>query len=196
MKRCSSCGLEKELDYFYKHKGNYDGHSYACKKCSLGKAKEYQKTKEGLVSGIYNHQKQYSKTKPYKTPSYNNKELREWLFSQKKFHEMYDLWVYNDYDETLTPSCDRIENHIGYMLCNIQLTTWGEHLIKSGEDVRNGIDNKRSRAVISIDMYSGEEVEYYSMSQASRETGTFVSNIFKACNGQYIHTGNYYWKYK
>jgi hypothetical protein len=40
MKRCSTCGVEKSLESFYRYKRNKDGHLGVCKRCFL--ARKYE----------------------------------------------------------------------------------------------------------------------------------------------------------
>ena len=44
LKRCSKCGIEKELGEFHKHKRFQDGHQYVCKQCTALKARIYYQT--------------------------------------------------------------------------------------------------------------------------------------------------------
>mgnify|MGYP006409464129 CR=1 FL=1 len=46
MKKCNKCKVEKPLAEFNKHKGNKDGHRYACKSCS---ANYYAENKEEIA---------------------------------------------------------------------------------------------------------------------------------------------------
>lgn len=41
MKKCSSCGIEKELSKFYKRKASKDGHRSNCKSCVAIYKKKY-----------------------------------------------------------------------------------------------------------------------------------------------------------
>jgi len=51
MKRCTSCGIEKTPDAFYKHKGRADGLTSACKECSKAKVAAYAKANPAKVRG-------------------------------------------------------------------------------------------------------------------------------------------------
>ena len=49
MKKCSKCGVEKELSEFYKNKKSNNGIYSICKKCECKKSKEYcRKNKEKI----------------------------------------------------------------------------------------------------------------------------------------------------
>ena len=57
MKRCSTCGVEKSLESFYRYKRNKDGHLGVCKRCFLElRAKNEEKRRAGqrwLRMGAY-----------------------------------------------------------------------------------------------------------------------------------------------
>ena len=42
-KKCSKCGIEKELSEFVKNKSKKDGLSYICKQCNIEYQKEWYK---------------------------------------------------------------------------------------------------------------------------------------------------------
>jgi len=196
-KVCSKCGELKSLDDFYKRKDRKVGVISECIICSKERCKKYHRTKDGLVTKIYYSQICNSKQKGNRSPTYSKQELKEWLFSQKIFHELYDKWKDSGYDKMLVPSCDRTDDYQGYSLDRLQLMTWGNNINKSYEDKKNGVNNKNSIAVISIHKITNKETEYYSMHQAERQTGIFQSNISKCCANKKKHNsaGGYYWKY-
>jgi len=195
-KKCTTCGKIKELDEFHKHILGKYGVSSECGICFNKRSKEYRRTKKGLVTRMYGSQVYISKKRGYTIPTHTKKELKDWLFSQKKFHELYDSWKNSGYLTDLSPSCDRIDDYKGYSLSNIQLMTWEENNNKHYEDRKNGINNKRNKAVISIHKITMEEEYYYSISQAERETNTFNQDISKCCLGKRKSAGGYYWKFK
>lgn len=54
---------------------------------------------------------------------------------------------------------------------------------------------KKSKPVIGISKESGLILEYPSISEASRHTGTHNSHICECCNGKLKSAGGYYWMY-
>ena len=111
---------------------------------------------------------------------------------------LYNEWVTSGYDKYAKPSLDRIDDYKGYSFDNIQLMTWGENDTKGSLDVRNGINNKHSKAVLQYDLNGNFIKEYYSMAQAERETGVSHSNISNVCQHKryLITSGGYKWEYK
>jgi hypothetical protein len=186
-KVCSKCKIEKDLSEFYK-----DKNKHWCKKCF----NIYRKSKSQLVTTIYSHQKSRTKEKGYPLPTYTKNELKEWLYSQPKFHKLYDNWKRLDFQKDYTPSVDRKNDYLGYSIANIQLMTWRENLIKVGEDVKNGKNNKRNKIVFQYDLDDNLLKEYYSISHAARKTNSIYSNIIGCCKGKYKTTNGFKWKYK
>jgi 5-methylcytosine-specific restriction endonuclease McrA len=73
-KICIKCGIEKQLEEFYKDKSRFDGLEYLCKKCSKNKGQKYykenkiiicknqEKYREANKQKIQKKQKEYYKT--------------------------------------------------------------------------------------------------------------------------------------
>lgn len=129
-------------------------------------------------------------------PTYTNKELREWLFSQKLFHELYDNWKINNYEINLVPSVDRIDDYFFYTMDNIQLMTWEENNKKGYSDRRNGKNNKCNKVVRQYDLNDNFVAEYHSTMEAYRQTGISRGNISECCMGNRKTAGGCKWKYK
>lgn len=103
----------------------------------MNKVQKYQKTKKGLCSKIYQNQKLNCRRRGRPSPTYTMIELREWMFSQKKFHVLFDNWKRLDFQKAYSPSVDRIDDKISYTMANIQLMTWEENNQK-GYNSRRG----------------------------------------------------------
>ena len=96
-----------ETEFYKKGKSNRVLRS-SCIQCENNKVHEYLLTKGGVVSMIYSTQKANSVKRNHPLPSYTRQELKEWLFSQSLFHELYDDWVSSGYKRNLKPSVDRV----------------------------------------------------------------------------------------
>jgi len=194
-KECTKCNEVKEISEFYKRNASYDGVAHLCKRCSQKKHIKYIRTKKGLISKIYGQQRKSSRERGHNYPSYSNNELKEWMLSQKLFHELYDEWKISGYDKMLIPSCDRIDDYRGYSLSNIQITTWQDNFDKGHYNIKNGINNKQNKAVISINPITGEKIKYHSAREAARIIDIFRENISACCNGRAKSAGGLYWRH-
>ena len=160
------------------------------------RSSEYKNSKIGVVSVIYSSQKQHSKHRGHPMPSYTKKELKDWLYSQKKFHELYDVWKANGYEKDLKPSCDRLDDYKPYTLDNLQITTWRGNYKKVHRDKIDGVNNKQSKAVLQFTLDGNFIAEYHSMNEAERQTGISHGNISSVCTGLRNKAGGFVWKYK
>jgi len=202
-KKCSKCGENKSLSNFGKRKDSYDRHAHICKPCINLQVKEYSRTKKGLVAHIYAAQRSSSRIRLHDLPSYSIQELREWAYSQKIFHELYDTWKASGYQKDLIPSFDRLDNECSYTLSNLQIVTWAEN---------NRLGHKytaklQSKAVVQLDKETGEIIaKFDGTMDAQRLTGINQSNISNVCNNKvriksdghiqtYRSAGGYRWKY-
>ena len=195
-KRCIKCGEIKPLSSFYKDKGKKDGYMNICKSCASEYSERYYKTKKGVVTAIYRDQRSSSKKRKHPMPNYSNKELREWLFSQKRFHELYDTWEASGYINDLRPSCDRIDDYQPYTLDNLRIVTWRDNMYRHYEDVKNGLNNKRSKAVLQFTLDGEFVAEYYSQAEAGRRVKINPKHISSVCIGKRKTTGGFIWKFK
>lgn len=197
-KKCTKCGEVKLFSEFYKRASTLDGLTYYCKVCATKEDLEYKRSKNGIISVIYNSQVSSSKKRNHPTPTYSKEQLKDWCLKQESFHELYDNWVVSGYDRWLKPSCDRTDDYQGYSLRRLRITTWGENKSKGENDRRSGIDNRSHKAVTSINIKTGVKKEYSSASIAARELGLYQTNISKCCLGNTgrITSGGYKWEFK
>ena len=196
-KLCLKCGKTRELTDFSFCVTNKDGVRTECKKCIKKRNKRYRRTKNGVISTIYNGQKIRSRKRKWRPPSYTNEELGNWLLNQSLFHQLYSAWKNSNYNSEVKPSCDRIDDYKPYALDNLQLMTWKQNHTKSCLDRRNGNNNKTNKAVVQLTLKRQKIVdEYCSIREAERVTGIANQNIYSCCVQHYTHAGGYIWKYK
>ncbi len=198
LKICSLCKVEKNIDFFPKDKKHSDGLNSWCHECYKKKASSYSKTKSGVISKIYNHQKDSSVKRNHTPPSYSFNELRDWCYSQEIFHKLYDDWVLNQFDTNLKPSIDRLNDYLPYTFDNIRIITWNDNNKKGNRDRVNGINNKDSLAILQFSLDDIFIAEYHSSKDAERKTGINHRHILNVCKNKpkYITAGGYKWKYK
>lgn len=196
-KKCSKCGDVKLVSEFYKRNDRMTGYSSSCKKCKNNKVDQYLKTKDGLVTTIYKGQRNSSRLRNSNHPDYSKEQLKEWLFSQPNFSELYDNWVASGYNKWLKPSCDRLKDNLPYSIANLQLITWEENNLKSHIGMMNGELKDNHRPVVQLNMNGDFIQEFHSISEAARNIPNgSVSNIIAAANGTTKHSRGFKWKFK
>lgn len=129
-KKCPTCKTIKDLSEYGVRRERNNLPKALCRQCEKAAIKKYQRSKKGVSGVIYLSQKLHSKRRGHSGPTYSKAELREWLYSQKKFHLLYDNWKRLDYQKNYKPSVDRIDDDLGYTISNIQLVTWRENNLK------------------------------------------------------------------
>jgi len=196
-KKCNSCNKIKKISDFNRHKVSIDGFKTNCRKCTIKKAKKYRRSKRGLITRLYNSQKASSKRRGYSLPSYTREELYDWMISAKKFHELFDDWIKNNYNVEYAPSVDRLDSYNPYTMGNIRITTWKENRDQYYSDVKCGIDNRKSRAVLQFSKDNVFINEFHSVIEASRRTNVSDANIGIVCSkGRLKTAGGFKWKWK
>jgi len=196
IKKCRACGELKPLYEFNRNKNKKDGYFDRCKACENERNKRYGRSKNGVASTIYRSQKSSSKQRGHPMPTYSSKELKEWLYSQSKFHELYDTWKAGGYISDLKPSCDRLDDYKPYTLDNLQIVTWRRNYKRVHRDMMNGVNNKTNKAVLQFTLDGELIAEYYSLRKAERCTGVGNGSISSVCKGNSKTAGGFIWKFK
>lgn len=179
-KKCPKCKETKLLSEFNLDKSKQYGVSGRCRICQNEDGKNYLHSKDGLVTQIYTHQKEQSKRRGHGCPEYSKSELKLWLFSQEKFHELFEYWELGWFKRLDSPSVDRIDNNFGYRFDNIQLVSWEENKNKSHEQRKLNLDGTGIR-IVSIDKKTKEVSFYVSCHDAERKTGIASTHIWACC---------------
>jgi len=194
-KYCPRCRTTRLASEFYKNNKHKSGLSSYCKVCNSSYSKHKKRTKEGLVKRMYWSQRTNAKQRGHHLPFYTKQELKDWLYSQKIFHELYDNWKSSGFEKSLTPSCDRLDDYKSYTLDNLQVVTWIENNQRSHKDMISGVNNKRGKPVVGVNIYTGERFEFHSIHEAGRKTPADYQNIWKCIKGKYNSAGGYKWEY-
>jgi len=204
-KKCSKCGEVKDVSCFLKRKSYKDGIVSYCVECDKKHRSLVHKTKRGLIAETYQHQKSSSKQREMNPPTYNMEDLYSWCMKEDSFHTLFSEWEVSGYDKNLTPSIDRIDSRKSYFFENIRVVTWEQNRKFAHIERSNGLDNV-AKAVISISK-KNETKEYFSITEASKQTGISISDISHICVGRkrkdskgFMYTprtaGGYKWKFK
>ncbi|MDA3837240.1 MAG: NUMOD1 domain-containing DNA-binding protein [Nanoarchaeota archaeon] len=186
MKKCTKCG--ELTDNFSPNKRMTEGLASWCRDCINKKLKEFVRTKIGLAKKIYRRQKFNSIKRGHRQPAYTKEDFIEWILNNSSFNNLYEKWVASDFKFELIPSCDRLDNSVGYSFSNIQVVTWEEN--------RKNSNISRRRKVKQFDINGNFIKEYISLSEAFRITHTNTGNIHSCCLGKRKQASGYKWKYK
>lgn len=96
--------------------------------------KKYEKTKHGKLMRAYRNMLsrvggvQWRKSHLYAGKDILPKdEFYAWALSSAEFHALYDAWVESGYDRRLSPSVDRVDSHLGYVVGNMRWLTHSEN---------------------------------------------------------------------
>jgi hypothetical protein len=105
--------------------------------------KKYEKTKKGkLVRTYRNMLSRVEGILQKKSHLYEGKDILskeafyKWSMQDPQFHKLHDEWVASGYDRRLSPSIDRIDVALGYILGNMQWLTHSENSSKASRQKR------------------------------------------------------------
>ncbi len=195
LKICTNCNTEKHTTLFHKSTQKKDGYRNFCKSCEKEKEKLFYQTKHGVVVRIYKNQKVNSKTRHHHPPKYSCMELEEWMFSQKKFHLIFNNWKRLGYQKDYRPSIDRKNDYLGYTMDNIRITIHLKNVLRGHKDRKNGRNNKQNKEVLQYSKDMDVVGVFHSIHEASRKTGVTFQNISKVCNKERLKSGGYFWSF-
>ncbi len=195
-KRCTQCGISKNLFLFAKNKKAADGLQNTCKECQKQWKIKYRKTIKGVIDVIYNSQKQSSKRRKHKPPAYTKDQLYEFAISSNIFIQIFDSWASLGYQKILKPSFDRLDDSKGYSFSNFnKWMTWQENRDKGHSDMRSGklSSGTPHRSVIQMTTNGVFIAKFVSQKEALRLTGIADSSICKVVNGNRKTAGGFIW---
>jgi len=195
-KLCLNCNEDKEQEEFYPCKNSNDGYGTVCRKCTSEQGKEYRHSLVGLARKTYHNQVVASKRRGHISPNYTEEEFIIWMIRQDSFPELYKNWVESGYDTKLKPSGDRLDDYQPYTFDNLRLVTWGENEQKLRDDVRNGVNTKKSKGCIQFSLDGELIAEFHSLRDAARATNSDSAGISSCCNNKQFKHNNFIWKYK
>lgn len=158
----------------------------------LKHGRKYSRTKKGWASKSYGGMVQRSKRRGHPLPNFTLEDFKSWCFSQKEFHELFNVWVNLNFDTDYRPSVDRLSNKLSYVFSNMQVITSKENQLK---DAANNLPKK---AVIQLSLEGKPIMVFNSVTEANEATGVEMTGIIKCCNGKRKSgiAGNYRWNYK
>lgn len=92
----------------------------------------YWKTRKGKLMMTYNNMNRrvrgYVKSHLYEgLDLLSRDDFYRFSLCGESYHKLYEDWVSSDYERRLSPSIDRIDTSLGYVLGNIQWITQSEN---------------------------------------------------------------------
>lgn len=186
MKNCIECKIDKELSEFHKCKNAKDRHSNNCKSCRKEYDSSRDKTLSGLVSGVYDRQRQSSRAREHSLPAYSKYELIDWVLRQKLSWELFKDWENSNYNTELKLSIDRLKDNLPYTFCNIRVCTWRENIEKEWR--------RKNKSIKSINKVTKEERTYKSIKLACEDLALSPSQISNVLSKLSKTAGGYYFE--
>jgi hypothetical protein len=96
--------------------------------------KKYEKTKQGKLVRTYRNMQirvwgmLEAKAHLYEgLPLLDRGDFYSWSLNNQSFNDLFDCWVVSGYSRKLSPSIDRINSSLGYVLENMRWLTHSEN---------------------------------------------------------------------
>ena len=197
-KKCSTCGITKNINRFTKIKNRIVKEKAQCKDCEKIIKEKLRCTKHGVALKLYDSQMQRCKRRKSNVPTYTKMEFKKWIMDQYEFHEIYDNWIMRGMKKEDVPSIDRKDDNLSYTIDNIQVMRWEDNDIKGSNDHKSGKIRYDQKKVIQYTTDGEYIAEYHAINEAERQTGINHANIVSCCKKRkrYSHAGGFIWRYK
>lgn len=144
---------------------------------------------------IFYDQVKNSKERRHAPPQYTKEELYEWMTTQTEFSTLYQEWVDSEFTSDFRPSCDRLDNTIGYTFDNIELVPFKVNKERAYRDTKAGLigTGKKVYKYAPTGEFMSEFVS--SVEAASSIAGADHRNIATACRGAIPSAYSFLWSY-
>ena len=153
--------------------------------------KKYREENKGsflfFTAKMYGRQRESSRSRGHKMPTYTLEELRYWMQQQENLSSLMKAYKESGFKKDFIPSVDRLDNSKSYSFDNIQLVSWRENYMKERA--------KMSKAVNQLTMEGEFVKEWSSMEEVERYLGIFRSGISNVCRGKQKTAGGFKWEY-
>ncbi len=196
MLRCSKCAELKSKNEFYKNSLIKNRkYNWYCKICLEKSKKNYQHTIDGIISLIYDSQKRSAQKRQHHLPFYTKTELLLHAKKDKQFIALFKAWKDSNYEHSLKPSYDRLDNNKSYVFSNIEAVTWQENMDRYHKN-KHSLNRRGYVVPVAAINDKGEIVEKFtSLTKAAmhveiKNIGDISASITR--NGT---AGGYKWKY-
>jgi len=124
-------------------------------------------------------------------PAFTLEEFRSWILNQPNYTDLYEDWVFSDFQKDLAPSVNRKIDTVGYILSNMEILTWRENWELGNEAVIAGTARTSNhRRVQNVD--TGEI--FISTAAAAKSVGRNQATLRMEIDTD-IRCGGYLWTY-
>lgn len=196
MTACTKCKTLKPDSSFYRNISKSNGLYSFCKDCHNSltrKNRDRKSKKEIILSRWHAINARCGKLKGYKDIKnlISKKDFIE-MMDNPSFAKMYNTWVESGFQNSLSPSVDRIKPDGHYCKDNIQWLTWGDNAKKAAR-----VNRRKTQPVFQHDLDGVLLREYVSFADAARTvTGSTkaTGNISKCARGELKTAYGFIWK--
>ena len=121
--QCIKCGKRKA-------KGK------TCKFCHRARATNCSRTLVGCLQKRYRDLKSHSKSFGWPEPAFSSDEFVQHFINDPQYCGIHAVWVASDFSKWLSPSTDRIDPTVPYILDNLRMITWRQNFLKGVQEDR------------------------------------------------------------
>ena len=155
-------------------------------KNSLQNTQRFRRTRKGILTNIYQHQKARMKVE------YSLRQLQERFVNDRRFIRLHTEWIKNNCDKQYKPTIDRINSRKNYSLRNIHCLTWAENRFK-----QSALDGKRGIKPAVFQIMGNKVIKrFQSQRHVVKELGISQGNLSSVLNGKRKYVNGYKFIYE
>jgi hypothetical protein len=184
---CRTCNVEKERSEFYV--SSLARNERKCKACCKKYNREKLKDVNFLIDHIYNKQAYTCRRKDRKSTKlrYTREELLKWVNGQKRFFELYRVWLESDLHALLRPTICRKDVNADFTLDNLRIVT-----VKESKSV---LPKNQMRPIGQFTVSGNLVTRYPGIQFAARDLKGSVRHIMSSLQQKEKTYRGYIWRY-
>ena len=132
---CTNCKIIKPLVDYSRDKYRPSGRKGSCKRCESAKRQDNRdahiaanRTPLGRARIILNGHIRVARDKLEPVPTHSFEKFGAWLLNETNYLSLHNTWAKGGYTRDLSPSVVRINEHDGFTIDNLKVTSNGVHL--------------------------------------------------------------------
>ncbi len=150
----------------------------------MNATQKFRRTPKGVLTNSYTHQR------ARRPVLYTLAQFHARFLNDPKFLRLHKEWLESGCIREKTPTVDRINSKLGYVLGNIQILTWAENRHKQNME-------RRARKGVVLQYRNGKLVDRFkSQKEAVKRTGLNQALVSAVLNGKRSHTGGFQFVYE